>query len=256
MHITITAIGSRGDVQPCVALGIGLKRAGYQVRIAAYGIFADLVRRYGLEFALVAGNPREAMETQAGQKWQASGTNAVRFIRGIRNLATFEQLRKSLDDTVEACRGTNAILYSVMGAAGYHVAEMMNIPSLYLLLQPLTRSREVPFFLAPALPFGGGYNWLTYILSEQLLWQTVRVPINQWRRESLKLKPMPLRGPFDSLYENHAPFIYGFSPFVVPRPSDWPPEHYITGYWFLDDANAWSPPAGLTDFLSRGAKQI
>jgi UDP:flavonoid glycosyltransferase YjiC (YdhE family) len=233
-----------------------LKRAGYQVRIAAYAIFADFVRGYGLEFAPVAGNPREAMETQAGQKWQASSTNAVKFIRGIRNLATFEQLRKSLDDTVEACRGTNAILYSVMGAAGYHVAEMMNIPSLYLLLQPLTRSREVPFMLAPALPFGGGYNWLTHVFSEQLLWQTVRVPINQWRRESLKLKPMPFRGPFDSLYENHAPFIYGFSPLAVPRPSDWLPEHHITGYWFLDDANAWSPPAGLTDFLSRGAKPI
>ncbi|MGB7417232.1 MAG: glycosyltransferase [Thermosynechococcaceae cyanobacterium] len=33
MHITILAIGSRGDVQPFVALGVGLKQAGYQVRL-------------------------------------------------------------------------------------------------------------------------------------------------------------------------------------------------------------------------------
>ncbi|MBI5029763.1 MAG: glycosyltransferase family 1 protein [Chloroflexi bacterium] len=256
MRITITAIGSRGDVQPCVALGIGLKRAGYQVRIAAYGLLADFVRRHDLEFAPITGNPREAMETQAGQAWQASGENAVKFIRGIRNLATFEQLRQSLDDTVDACRGTDAILYSVMGAAGYHVAEMMRIPSLYLLLQPLTRSRETPCLFAPTLPLGGSYKWWTYIVYEQLLWQMVRVPINQWRRESLKLKPLPLRGPFDGLYKNNEPFIYGFSRYVVPRPNDWPPEHHITGYWFLDDANDWSPPSDLSDFLAREPKPI
>lgn len=256
MHITITTPGSRGDVQPYVALGVGLKQAGYQVRIAAYPIFADFVQRYGLEFASITGNPREAMETQAGQEWQRSGKNAVKFIRGIRNLATFAELRKTLDDILEACRGTDAILYTVLGAAGYHVAEMMNIPRLYLLLQPLTRSHETPSLFAPALPLGGSYNWWTYILYEQLIWHMVRVPINQWRRESLKLKPIPLRGPFDSLYENHAPFIYGFSRYVVPRPSDWLPEHYITGYWFLNGANDWSPPPRLIDFLAREPKPI
>ncbi|MCI0477114.1 MAG: glycosyltransferase, partial [Anaerolineales bacterium] len=139
MHLTIVAVGSRGDVQPCVALGIGLQRAGYQVRIAAYGLFADFVRRHDLEFAPITGNPREAMETQVGQAWQQSGNDRMKFLRGLRNLDLFEQLRKSLDDTVQACRGSDAVLYSAMGAAGYHVAEMMHIPSLYLLLQPLTR---------------------------------------------------------------------------------------------------------------------
>jgi len=110
--------------------------------------------------------------------------------------------------------------------------------------------------MVPALPLGGGYNWWTHLLSEQLLWQMVRAPLNQWRRESLNLKPMPFRGPFDLLYENHAPFIYGFSKFVVPRPGDWPQWHHITGYWFLDSANDWSPPAGLVDFLTREPKPI
>ncbi len=68
MHITIVALGSRGDVQPCVALGAGLRRAGHQVRIASYGVFADLVGRCGLEFAPVEGDPRKAMAEQAGQK--------------------------------------------------------------------------------------------------------------------------------------------------------------------------------------------
>ncbi|MCI0475661.1 MAG: glycosyltransferase, partial [Anaerolineales bacterium] len=106
------------------------------------------------------------------------------------------------------------------------------------------------------LPLGGAYNWLTHILAEQLVWQMVRAPFNQWRRESLKLKPMPLRGPFDDLYKNNEPFIYGFSEYVVPRQNDWHPAHHITGYWFLDEADVWSPPPGLLDFLARGAPPI
>jgi UDP:flavonoid glycosyltransferase YjiC (YdhE family) len=106
------------------------------------------------------------------------------------------------------------------------------------------------------LPLGSGYNWLTHILSEQLVWQMVRAPYNQWRRESLKLKPMPLRGPFDDLYKNNTPFIYGFSEYVVPRQNDWHPAHHITGYWFLNQADDWSPPSGLIDFLARGAQPI
>ncbi|HXA50744.1 MAG TPA: glycosyltransferase, partial [Candidatus Acidoferrum sp.] len=52
MHapIVIFTIGTQGDVRPCVALGQGLQRAGYPVRIATSGNFAGLVREAGLEF--------------------------------------------------------------------------------------------------------------------------------------------------------------------------------------------------------------
>jgi sterol 3beta-glucosyltransferase len=35
MRVRLLAIGTRGDVQPCVALGLGLKRAGFEVSLAA-----------------------------------------------------------------------------------------------------------------------------------------------------------------------------------------------------------------------------
>jgi sterol 3beta-glucosyltransferase len=256
MHITVVAVGSRGDVQPCVAIGQGLKQAGYDVRVATHAIFADLVARCGLAFAPIEGDPRQTMVGRSGQEWQNSGRNPLRFLRGVRGLTTFDSLKKSLSDTVEACRGTNAILFTVLGAPAYHVAEMLNVPSLYLLLQPLTRTREHPCIVAPALPLGGSYNWWTHVLSERLLWQTVRVTINRWRRESLGLNPMPFWGPFDLLYERQTPFIYGFSQFVVPRGRDWPDWHHIAGYWFLNGTDGWSPPTELVDFLTSGPKPI
>ncbi|MEL6163113.1 MAG: glycosyltransferase, partial [Cyanobacteria bacterium J06628_3] len=67
MHITILTLGSRGDVQPFIALGIGLKQAGYQVKIASQATFESDIRSRGLEFALISGNPKEGIESAQGQ---------------------------------------------------------------------------------------------------------------------------------------------------------------------------------------------
>jgi len=255
MHITITTIGSRGDVQPCVALGLGLKQAGYQVRIASHGIFANLIGRCGLEFAPIEGNPRQTMEGQSGQAWLESGRNLLAFARGMQRVMDRTPIEKTLADTLEACRDTNAIIYSLFGAAGYHVAEMLGVPSLFALLQPFSRTRKFPAITLNR-SLGGRLNWMTHRIVEQMIWQMARTPYNRWRRESLKLKPLPFSGPFDMLYQKREPFVYGFSEHVVPRPRDWPDWHHITGYWFLDSADDWSPPASLVDFLSSGPKPI
>lgn len=52
------------------------------------------------------------------------------------------------------------------------------------------------------------------------------------------------------------PFLYNFSPTVVPPPLDWYEWIRVTGYWFLDNADdstskKWEPPAGMLDFIDR-----
>src|SRR5690606_27206671 len=50
--------------------------------------------------------------------------------------------------------------------------------------------------------------------------------------------------------------IYGFSSAIVPRPADWPDNHEVTGYWFLDGDDAWSPPESLVRFLEAGPAPV
>ncbi len=50
MRLTIPTTGSRGDVQPYVALGLGLQAAGHRVRLATHADFESFVRGYGLDF--------------------------------------------------------------------------------------------------------------------------------------------------------------------------------------------------------------
>ncbi len=63
MHITIIAGGSRGDVQPYVALGKGLHEAGHTVRILTSDDFADLVTDYGLDFFTTGGSAQAVAQS-------------------------------------------------------------------------------------------------------------------------------------------------------------------------------------------------
>ena len=83
----MTPIGSRGDVQPFVALGKGLQAEGHVVRIATHAIHSEMVRANGLDFAPIEGNPREMFETLTGQAWLDSGKNILKFWREFRKLA-------------------------------------------------------------------------------------------------------------------------------------------------------------------------
>jgi UDP:flavonoid glycosyltransferase YjiC (YdhE family) len=255
MHITMTVVGSRGDVQPFVALGRGIQEEGNVVRIATHEIHASLVRTHGLEFAPIRGNPRELMEGIKGQAWQKSGRNLLTFWNRFRKLAG-EAIEESFHDAEEACRGTDAILFTFFGASGYSVAEKMGVPCQMALLQPFSRTREFPCWSLPFFPPGGAFNWWSYLLTEQLSWMVGRRWVNRWRVRSLELDPLPLLRPFDCLYDQGVPFLYGFSRHVVPPPVDWPPNHEVTGYWFLDDGEAWSPPDQLVDFLASGPAPI
>ena len=62
LNIVIQVVGSRGDVQPFVALGKVLKDTyGHRVRLATHPTFKDFVSENGLEFFSIGGDPAELM---------------------------------------------------------------------------------------------------------------------------------------------------------------------------------------------------
>ena len=61
LNVVIQVVGSRGDVQPFIALGTELQRFGHRVRLATHNVFGDFVRNSGLEFFPIGGDPAELM---------------------------------------------------------------------------------------------------------------------------------------------------------------------------------------------------
>lgn len=257
MHITLLTVGTRGDVQPYVALGLGLKEAGHDVRLATHEVFKELILGNGLEFAPLKVDIQAVMAGPGGQRWVQSGGNQIRFVLRMIRLA-YPNLQQMLDDSLDACQGTQVLLYSTFAIAGYSIAEAFGIPSMAAPLQPLTRTQAFPIMMSLPRIFGfsGRLNRLSYLIGEQFLWQPFRAVINRWRRKRLGLPPIPFRGPFEYLSRKRYPWIYGFSPSVIPRPPDWPNWVHVSGYWLLGLQKEWSPPARILDFLTAGPPPV
>jgi len=254
MQITIITVGSRGDVQPYVALGIGLQRAGHGVRLATHAEFETLVAERGLTFCPVAGDPRTLMERHGSTR--SSGSSPMRFFRQFAEVAR-QIIAEMVQDCWRAAAGSDALIVSAPGCfVGYHIAQKLRIPLIPAYVQPFTRTRAFPNpFFPPGLS-AGWYNRLTYPAFEGIAWALTGRIIDRVRREVLDLPPLGLPGPFPDLHRPSHPHLYGFSPSVVPRPSDWPDWHHTTGYWFLDRPAEWRPPAALTDFLVSGPAPV
>jgi len=65
---------------------------------------------------------------------------------------------------------------------------------------------------------------------DQVFWRAIAGQINRWRRDLLHLGPTSL----DKMEPHKIPFLYNFSPHVVPPPLDWPEWIRVTGLFTPD----------------------
>lgn len=257
--IVLLASGTRGDVQPFIALALGLQTAGYRVRVAAHAGSQQLVESRGLGFALLESNPSELLMQP---EWESALVFEKGWGRGLRASFRFMRAARPLYQRMlvtawQACQGADAILAGLPTLWGEHIAEALRVPCLYALLQPFSRTAAFPSTMFPLrASFGRVYNWLSHLMLEQALWQPWRVTINQWRRGTLGLPRAPLGGVYTRFYNQSRPVIYGFSARVVPPPADWPAWHQVAGYWFLEGHEGWRPPPALEHFVQAGAAPV
>src|SRR5512135_2003468 len=109
MRITLLAAGSRGDIQPYLALGVGLQTAGHRVRFAAFRNYAAFAESYGLEFAPVDADFQAIMGGADGQGMVASGGSFFQLARSIGRVVG-PILTQIGNDFWRACQGTDAII--------------------------------------------------------------------------------------------------------------------------------------------------
>ncbi|UJO22200.1 Sterol 3-beta-glucosyltransferase [Fulvia fulva] len=242
MKITCLSIGSRGDVQPYIALCKGLLAEGHKPRIATHKEFKPWVERHGIEFAEVGGDPAELMRMCVDK-----GLFTPSFVYEANS--TF---RPWLDDLLksawEACKGSELLIESPSAMCGIHIAEALEIPYFRAFTMPWTRTRAYPHaFATPGSKMGGGYNYMSYTFFDNMFWALISGQINRWRGKMLGIGPTSM----DRLQQNKVPFMYNFSPSVVAPPLDFSDWIKVTGYWFLDEGDDWQPPEDLANFINK-----
>jgi len=255
MKVTIIAPGSRGDVQPYVALGKGLKDSGHVVRILTSKEFQNLISDFGLDFFDMGGN----VESVAlGMQKLLEGGNFLKILSSMGGTAQHMVIQASRSG-LEACQGADLIISGLGGLfIGLALSEKLGIPFIQAFYFPFTPTREFPNALVPLpqMRLPAWINRLTHRLAQQMMWQAFRPADNKARRQVLQMAPAPFWGPFSSLNRLGQTIIYGYSPQVLPPPKDWGDSIHVTGYWFLDEVAGWEPPKDLVDFLKSGPPPV
>jgi sterol 3beta-glucosyltransferase len=256
MRIAIIATGSRGDVEPYIALGKGLKNTGHEVRLISHANFADLINPHDLEFWPVDVNVQDIAQS-ADMRQVLAGGNFLKVMSVMAKEAksgAIHLARTGLD----ACQGMDIILTGLGGLyTGVALAEKLDIPLVQAHYIPFTPTRTYPSFLIPSgKSLGGSLNRFSYFVAQQVIWQGFRSADNIARKEELNLPRTSIWGPYNSKHTKPYPILYGYSPAVLPKPPDWGENIHITGYWFLDHDGDWAPPRTLIDFLDAGEPPV
>jgi sterol 3beta-glucosyltransferase len=258
MRIVIIAAGSRGDVQPYIALGNGLKDAGHQVRLVTTMDYEALTQAHGLEFWPVEVNARDIAESERMRALLESG-NLLTQMAEMAKMAK-EGAVKIGERGLEASKGADLVMGGLSGVfVAAAIAQKRGIPLVQAYNVPFTPTRAFPGALIPSLPgkFGRTQNRLTHRLTRQILWQTVRPGDRIVRRQVFGLSPSPFWGPFGNDLLRQSPILYGISPAAIAPPDDWDPAHiHLTGFWFLPPSEDWRPSEALVRFLEAGPPPV
>ncbi len=234
MRTTIFTVGSRGDVQPYVALGTALARSGLDVTVATHEPFREFVTDRGLTFAPLPGDPRALLATEEAQELLRTGLGLIRFAR--RFVAILEPWFWRLVDAITPIHEqSDAVLYSALAFPTWHLAQVDRTPTIQLSLQPLLPTSSFPAITTAFQSLGPFGNRMTHGINQQLFWQPLRTAVDRWRTRDLGLPPQGLRGPYRELSAKREPILHGFSRHLVTPPSDWPDHAIVTGPWPLSD---------------------
>jgi sterol 3beta-glucosyltransferase len=241
MRVAVVSMDTRGGIVPYVALGLGLRRAGHEVRMVAPADFAPMLGEAGLPIAPLSGSVEEVLRGSTGATER--GTMAsMRFV--AREMKP--RIRAWTREALAACEGVDAVTGGVGGmVVGLSVAEKLGKPFIETHVQPVgapTGAYPGPLVAGPRWLGSAGYR-LGHRLTDLALWMPFRGAMQSARTDVLGLAGRPSAA-------DGQPVLYGFSRHVVPVPAGGQRERHVTGYWWLPAAPTWNPPPALEAFLA------
>jgi UDP:flavonoid glycosyltransferase YjiC (YdhE family) len=258
MKITILTVGSRGDIQPFIALAIALKTAGYQVTVATHDNFAFDVSQHQLDFIALGSDVQALMSSEKGKKFAQESSNPFKMIKAYGEMLQ-PFLIEAMETSFQACQGSELIIANIATTFwADQIAQQLHIPLLAGVLQPISPTGDFPcIFLPPKLNLGRWLNYLTHHIFRIILWQIYHPSYNQWRKQKFNLSLLKFwQDTWSNMEKRNIPYIYAYSSHIVPKPSDWKDNCHITGYWFLESESNYQPPAEVVDFLADGKPPV
>ncbi|KAH7199347.1 hypothetical protein DER44DRAFT_871736 [Fusarium oxysporum] len=267
LDIVIQVVGSRGDVQPFVALGNELQKHGHRIRLATHAIFDSFVRNAGLEFYSIGGDPAELMA------YMVRNPGLIPSMKSLR-AGDIQKKRIMMKEILKGCWLScispnpvssepfvaDAIIANPPSFAHVHCAQALGIPVHIMFTMPWTSTMAFPHPLVNIkLRHGASTepmtaNFISYGVVEFLTWQGLGNVINEWR-ESIDLEHIAFSDGPCLIEKLQTPVTYCWSPALVPKPADWGSNIDVCGFFFREPPE-YTPAPEVAKFLEAGSPPV
>ena len=254
MRILFATIGSLGDLHPCLALGIELKRRGHHVTIASTEAYRDRILNRGLAFLSLRPN------------WDPADSDLIRQCEDLRSgpeillrKLVLPHLEDTYHDLLAAAGPCDLMLAGELVYAAPLVAEKLGIPWVSIILSPCSfLSAHDPSVLvnAPQLirlrRAGAKLNRAFLTLGFRLIehwWEPVR---RLRKKEGLNPDCAPLTR---DKFSNELVLAL-FPPVFANSQPDWPAQTIQTDFAFYDGSEASPGLPQLARFLGEGEPPV
>lgn len=256
MRLAIFTLGSRGDVQPYVALSKTAIQKGHSAVICTGKSFKNLIEENGIEFAEATSDLMAMLETEEGKMVYNSAMRhplkAIRYLKDVVNPA----YRKSLDQFYKCAQGASVIIYHPKVFGAPDIAKALRIPCISMPPIPITYPiEEFPnLAISPTRNLGKTLNKLTYKIMYKAEKASIK-EVNDFREKTLNL-PKRKSGKYTfKIDHREIPVIYPISSYLFEDVKSWEDKVYIPGFFYLDTGNEVLEEK-IVEFMNSGKEPI
>jgi len=246
MRVVLAAVGSRGDVQPMLALAQAFVARGHVPIIAAPPNFGTWVRSFGFEFAPVGVD----IQVFLAEHSEVLTGNPVKMLKEMSRYFN-EQMPLQAQQLRPVCDRVDAILYGGLAVVAPTVADHMRLPVLGVLYTScmLPSSQHPPI----SIPWHGLPNWMN-----DLLWRAIRLLTDSLGLDTLNsvragFGQPPVEDIRRYLFEDH-PLVIAADEVLFPPDPLWQGRYPYVNFIFVDDPAPLD--SGLEAWLADGEPPV
>ena len=187
----------------------------------------------------------------------SAGGNPIAFLRWLRQ-AGRKAVKAVAPAAREGARGVDLIVGTgLMNASGAMLADHLRVPRVHAFWGPMLAARDFLFASAKTAPprLPGWANRAIFLAFEQAMWLATRDVLRP-ACEIYGLPPPRTSPALRRAVARGETLLLAYSSALLPRSREWPENVEVTGWWFLDDGSAWTPPSELERFLGDGPAPI
>ncbi len=255
MRYGIITTGSRGDVQPFIALALALMERGHTATIVTNENFRAFVEGFGVSYLPITADTEKLINSP----------EALRLLEGGSIFKFFYHIQKVSAQTAD--QANRDILYAST-TFDHLISSVLPLPVVYSVAEKYGKKLAVVFLSVPPIPtrefpfqaFGTtGHPWLnrlSYKLTG-LAYLMIRKKLNDFRKEI----GLPPANVMKALLRSNTLAMTAISQLLLPQPKDWPSNAHVTGFLFLPSAARKNSgqeemPDGLEAWLAEGSTPV